>query len=122
MAPCLEMDAPLREAVAHIVIGLAFLFFGVVMALIALLPNAGLTALIAFSSPCSDSFSWCRGPTNSEADTRACLDRPNAHWISTSYVRSGISRWTMIAWSSVSRPFAIHAFVFLGTVAGPRTA
>ena len=48
MAPCMEMDAPLREAVAHIVIGLAFLFFGVVMALIALLPNAGLAELIAF--------------------------------------------------------------------------
>jgi uncharacterized membrane protein YiaA len=43
----MEMDAPLRQAVAHIIGGLALLLFGLVLAVIALLPNAGLTALIA---------------------------------------------------------------------------
>jgi hypothetical protein len=43
----METDAPLRQAVAHIIGGLALLLFGLVLAVIALLPNAGLTALIA---------------------------------------------------------------------------
>src|SRR5205823_2692640 len=43
----MEVDAPLRQAVAHIIGGLALLLFGLVLAVIALLPNAGLTALIA---------------------------------------------------------------------------
>src|SRR5438309_10987376 len=118
----MEMDAALREAVAHILIGLALLLFGLVLALLALNPNAGFIAAIALLFPCSGLFSWCLGPTNFEADRRACLDCPIAHRIWMAYVRCGISRWMTSAWSSVRRAFAIHAFVFLGTVAGPRTA
>jgi len=47
-APAMEMDGPLRQAAAHIISGLALLLFGLVLALIALLPNAGVTALVAF--------------------------------------------------------------------------
>jgi len=44
----MEMDGPLRQAAAHITSGPALLLFGLVLALIALLPNAGVTALVAF--------------------------------------------------------------------------
>ncbi len=43
----MEVDAALREAVAHILIGLALLLFGLVLALLALNPNAGFIAAIA---------------------------------------------------------------------------
>jgi peptidoglycan/LPS O-acetylase OafA/YrhL len=44
----MEMDPRLREAAARIIGGLALLLFGLILAIIALLPNAGLTALLAF--------------------------------------------------------------------------
>jgi multisubunit Na+/H+ antiporter MnhB subunit len=44
----MEMDAQVRRAMASVISGLALLLFALVLAVISLLPNGGLTALLAF--------------------------------------------------------------------------
>ena len=104
-----EMDPRLRRGLGEIISGRALLLFGLVLAILGVLPstsfNAGLFGLAAFAAS-SQGLAFMLGEPPSYGDevgVRAWPD-PN-QWIWTRYVRSGSSWWMRHAWSSVRMPF-----------------